>query len=124
MIRKAFRMSIEPAHAAEYERRHNPVWTELEALLRRQGVHRYSIFLDAQTGDLFGLAEVASEEAWQAIAVSEVCRRWWRYMGEIMPANPDGSPRTRELREVFRLGGSETERFAEQNIGAEYAEES
>jgi L-rhamnose mutarotase len=117
VIRKAFRMSVEPAHAAEYERRHNPVWTELEALLRRHGVQRYSIFLDRHTGDLFGVAEVASEEGWQAIAAADVCRRWWRYMGEIMPTNPDGTPRTRELREVFRLGGSRADRFAEQNIG-------
>src|SRR5262245_33870556 len=104
-------MSVEPAHAAEYERRHNPIWSELEATLRQHGVHRYSIFLDAETGDLFGLAEVASDERWEAIAATDVSRRCWRYMAEIMPS-ADGRPRSRELREVFRLGGSDLERFA------------
>ena len=32
-----------------------------------------------------------------------VCRRWWRHMREIMPANADDSPVSRELREVFHI---------------------
>jgi L-rhamnose mutarotase len=32
-----------------------------------------------------------------------VCRRWWRYMRELMPVNPDDSPISRELREVFHV---------------------
>ena len=30
-------------------------------------------------------------------------RRWWRHMREIMPSNPDDSPVSRELREVFHI---------------------
>jgi L-rhamnose mutarotase len=33
-----------------------------------------------------------------------VCRRWWASMRELMPANADSSPVSRDLREVFRLG--------------------
>jgi len=32
-----------------------------------------------------------------------VCGRWWRYMGDVMPSNPDSSPVSRDLREVFHL---------------------
>jgi L-rhamnose mutarotase len=32
-----------------------------------------------------------------------VCRRWWTYMRDIMPTNPDDSPRSRPLREMFHL---------------------
>ena len=38
MIRKAFRMSVDPDRHAEYTRRHNPIWADLEAALREHGV--------------------------------------------------------------------------------------
>jgi L-rhamnose mutarotase len=103
MIRKAFRMSIHEGAAAEYERRHRPIWPELERVLREHGVRTYSIFLDDATGDLFGYAEIEDEARWRAIAATEACRRWWTWMREIMPSNPDDSPVSRDLREVFRL---------------------
>jgi L-rhamnose mutarotase len=102
-IRKAFRMSVHAGQEAEYERRHNPIWRELEDTLVRHGVRSYSIFLDPVTRDLFGYAEIDSEERWQAIAATEVCRRWWRHMKEVMPANPDDSPVSSALREVFHI---------------------
>jgi L-rhamnose mutarotase len=103
MIRKAFRASILPGQDAEYERRHSPIWRELADVLVAHGVRTYSIYLDPETQDLFGYVEVADEERWAAIASTDVCRRWWRHMREIMPANGDDSPITRPLREVFHL---------------------
>jgi L-rhamnose mutarotase len=106
MLRKAFRMSVNAGQETEYERRHNPIWRELEDALVRHGVRSYSIFLDPATRDLFGYAELDSEERWQAIAGTEVCRRWWRHMKEIMPSNTDDSPVASELREVFHIESS------------------
>jgi L-rhamnose mutarotase len=103
VIRKAFRMSLHPGSQAEYARRHNPIWAELDGVLRDHGVRSYSIFLDPATNDLFGYAEVESDERWAAIADTEVCRRWWQSMRELMPSNPDYSPQSRDLREVFHL---------------------
>ena len=105
MLRKAFRMSVHPDQHAEYERRHRPIWPELEQVLLAHGVRTYSIFLDDATSDLFAYAEIESEERWQAIAQTEVCRRWWRSMRELMPSHPDDSPRASDLREVFHLEG-------------------
>jgi L-rhamnose mutarotase len=102
-LRKAFRMSIHPGQEAEYERRHKPIWRELEETLVRHGVRSYSIFLDPATRDLFAYAEIDSEEQWRAIAGTEVCQRWWRHMQELMPSNPDASPVSSELREVFHI---------------------
>ncbi len=96
-------MAINPGQAAEYERRHQPIWEELEATLVQHGVRTYSIFLDPETNDLFGYVELDSEERWAAIAQTDVCRRWWRYMREIMPSNADDSPISRELPEVFHI---------------------
>lgn len=103
MIRKAFRMSVHAGQDAEYERRHRPIWKDLEDVLIAHGVHTYSIYLDEQTSDLFGYAEVDDEERWNAVASTEVCRRWWAHMRDVMPANPDNSPVARGLREVFHI---------------------
>jgi L-rhamnose mutarotase len=100
---KAFRMRVHPERVAEYETRHNPIWPDLEATLRAHGVSRYFIFLDETTCDLFAYAEIDSEERWQAIATTEVCRRWWRSMQPLMPSHADASPESRELRQVFQL---------------------
>src|SRR5262245_35247200 len=103
MIRKAFRMSIHAGQNAEYERRHRPIWRELEDTLLAHGVRTYSIYLDERTNDLFGYVEFESEERWQAVAETEVCQRWWKHMRDLMPVNADHSPISRELREVFHL---------------------
>jgi L-rhamnose mutarotase len=103
MIRKAFKMFVHPDAHAEYERRHRPIWQELEQTLIAHGVRSYSIFLDAQANELFAYAEVESEERWQAIASTDVCRRWWMHMRELMPSNSDHSPKSVTLREVFHI---------------------
>jgi L-rhamnose mutarotase len=103
VIRKAFRMAVNPGQQAEYTRRHNPIWAELADVLRQHGVQSYTIYLDPDTNDLFAYAEIESDERWAAIAGTDVCRRWWRFMREVMPSNPDDSPVARDLREVFHL---------------------
>jgi L-rhamnose mutarotase len=97
-------MSVNPTHVAEYERRHSPIWPELAETLKAHGVLDYSIFHDPATHQLFAYAEIEDEERWRAIAQTDVCRRWWRHMGDVMPSNPDSSPVSRGLREVFHLG--------------------
>lgn len=104
MIRKAFKMSVHPDQHAEYARRHQPIWKELEETLIAHGVRSYSIFLDEKTSELFGYAEIEDEQRWDAIARTEVCRRWWKHMREIMPGNVDCSPISTPLKEVFHLG--------------------
>jgi len=113
VIRKAFRMSLNPGCQAEYAQRHNPIWAELDDVLRRHGVRSYSIFLDPDTNDLFAYAEIENDERWAAIAGTEVCRRWWRSMRELMPSHEDDSPLTHDLREVFHLGEKKTQRPGE-----------
>lgn len=103
MIRKAFVMSVNPGQAAEYERRHRPIWDELAAVLKAHGAHNYSIFHDPSSDALFGYVEIESEERWEAVARTEVCQRWWKYMGDVMPSNADHSPVAHEIREVFHL---------------------
>jgi L-rhamnose mutarotase len=103
MIRKAFVMSVTEGAEAEYKDRHSPIWPELEAVLKSHGVHNYSIFLHPDTRQLFAYVEIEDEERWNAIAETPECKRWWKHMGDIMPSNPDNSPVSAELNEVFHL---------------------
>ena len=102
-IRKAFVMSVNSGAEAEYERRHRPIWPELEKTLLDHGVRTYSIFLHPETRQLFAYVEFADAAQWEAIARTEICQRWWSHMCELMPSNPDSSPTSTELREVFHL---------------------
>jgi L-rhamnose mutarotase len=102
-IRKAFLMRLKPGHQAEYERRHNPIWPELQAALKEHGVSNYSIFLDAPADKLFAYAEIESEERWQALANTKACQLWWKHMKDLMETNADNSPQAIELNEVFHL---------------------
>ncbi|MET0649484.1 MAG: L-rhamnose mutarotase [Pyrinomonadaceae bacterium] len=103
MLRKAFLMKLKPGRRVEYERRHNPVWPEMEEVLRSHGVRNYSIFHEPGTERLFAYAEVESEELWLRIAETEACRRWWAHMKDLMLTNSDDSPVSENLDEVFHL---------------------
>ena len=103
MIRRAFRMSVHPGREAEYAGRHQPIWRELEETLFAHGVRTYSIYLDPESRDLFAYVEFDSDAQWEAIATTDVCRRWWRSMRDLMPAHADDSPVSRPLDEVFHL---------------------
>ena len=96
-------MQLNPGAEEEYRRRHNPIWEELEAVLRSHGVRHYSITLHPETGQLFAYAEIEDEGRWNAIAQTPVCRRWWNHMADLMEVNADRSPRVIELREMFHL---------------------
>ena len=98
-------MALHPGAREEYERRHRPIWKDLENVLVAHGVRSYSIYLDPATSDLFAYVELESEERWQSIAGTDTCRRWWRHMRELMPTEPDGRPVARDLQEIFHLEG-------------------
>ena len=96
-------MTVRECCEEEYEKRHSPIWQELADVLKSHGAHNYSIFLDAPTRQLFACVEIEDEARWADIASADVCRRWWESMKELMPSNPDSSPVSREMREVFHL---------------------
>ena len=103
LTRVAFVMSVNAGCEEEYERRHRPIWPELAATLSAHGAHNYSIFLLPSTRQLFAYAEVESIERWNAIAQTDVCKRWWAHMAPLMPGNADNSPVAAPAREVFHL---------------------
>lgn len=102
-MRLAFRMQLFPGKAAEYKKRHDEIWPELVQLLKGKGIRDYSIFLDEKDGSLFGVLEVDDAMQLDALPQEPVMQRWWQYMKDIMASNPDGSPVSIPLQDVFYL---------------------
>lgn len=96
-------MKVNPKSIEEYAQRHNPIWKELEEMLKMHGVYNYSIFIDYDTHVLFGYAELESEEKWNAIADTQICKDWWVHMADLMVTNADNSRVSTDLTEVFYL---------------------
>lgn len=103
MIRKAFLMTLNPGQKDEYQRRHSPIWPDLEAVLKEHGAHNYSIFLDEASDQLFAYVEIEDQKRWAAVAQTEVCQRWWTAMADLMKTNADNSPVAVSLNEMFHL---------------------
>lgn len=99
----AFTMKLRPGAAAEYERRHDEIWPELSALLREAGIRDYSIYLDAASGTLFAVQKRLPGHTTGHLPRTEIMRRWWAYMGDLMETNPDNSPVVQPLARVFHL---------------------
>lgn len=103
MIRKAFVMTVHAGKEEEYFRRHAQIWPELVQTLKRHGVHNYSIFLQAETRQLFAYLEIEDEDRLALVATTPECKRWWASMKPLMPTNPDDSPVSFPLKEAFHL---------------------
>ena len=100
---KGFKMKLYEGKASEYEKRHNELWPEMEEMIHEFGGSNYSIFLDKDTNTLFGYIELESEEKWAKSADTEICKKWWAYMADIMETNADNSPVSVDLQKVFHL---------------------
>lgn len=96
-------MNLFPGKEAEYKKRHEEIWPELQALLKEKGISEYSIFLDESTNSLFGVLNVTDPQNLDTLPQQEVMQRWWSYMADIMESNDDNSPVSIPLKEVFYL---------------------
>lgn len=103
MARVAFKMKMFPGQEVEYKKRHDELWPELEELLKNSGISEYSIFLDQETNSLFGVLKVDDPNALDKLPEQPVMKKWWAYMKDIMESNPDNSPVSIPLNEVFYL---------------------
>ena len=96
-------MSLKSGAEAEYERRHKEIWPELAALLRKNGVSDYSIFLDKTTSTLFAVQQINGSGSSQDLGDNEIVQKWWAYMADLMETNEDQSPVSVPLKEVFHM---------------------
>jgi L-rhamnose mutarotase len=103
MERVAFKMQLHKGFEAEYKKRHDEIWPELQQLLKDSGVSEYLVFLDETTNSLFGVLKADDPKVLGSLPAKEIMKRWWDYMKDIMESNPDNSPVSIPLKEVFYL---------------------
>ena len=103
MNRLAFKMYLNEGQKEAYKKRHNEIWPELKKLLKDAGVSEYSIFLDEETNILFAFQKVSGEGGSQDLGKTEIVQKWWAFMADVMKTNPDNSPVSVQLEEVFYM---------------------
>jgi L-rhamnose mutarotase len=103
MERLAFKMYLNEGQKEEYRKRHNELWPELHQLLKGASVSEYSIFLDEETNILFAFQKVSGDGGSQDLGQTEIVKKWWAFMADIMKTNPDNSPVSIPLEEVFYM---------------------
>ena len=103
MKRNAFKMQLKPGFEKEYKKRHDEIWSDLEQQLNHAGISNYSIFLDQETLTLYAVQELSENNTADELPNTEIVRKWWQYMADIMETNPDNSPITSSLLEVFHI---------------------
>ena len=103
MKRIAFKMKLKVGYEEEYKKRHDEIWFELKEKLSRAGIYDYSIFLDKETLALFAVQKLKDNNTVEELPSKEIMKKWWDYMKDIMETNPDNSPVTASLEEVFHM---------------------
>jgi L-rhamnose mutarotase len=101
-MKVAFKMKLKPGFSKEYQKRHDEIWPELAGLLKDNGVSDYTIFLDEETNTLFGVQQLSGKSS-QDLGQQEIVQRWWAFMADIMVTNPDNSPVSIPLKNVFHM---------------------
>ncbi len=96
-------MKLKPGCKEEYKKRHDRIWPELATLIRESGISDYSIFLDEETDILFAVQKVTGDKGSQDLGKNPVVQKWWHHMADIMETNPDESPVTILLPELFYM---------------------
>jgi L-rhamnose mutarotase len=60
--------------------------------------------LDEETLSLFGVLSVEDETQMDELPKTEIMKKWWAYMADIMETNADNSPVSVRLKNVFYMG--------------------
>ncbi|UJW85457.1 L-rhamnose mutarotase [Devosia sp. SL43] len=97
----AFKMQLNPGMAAEYRKRHDEIFPELVDLLHEAGVKDYSIHLDEETNILFGVLWRRKDHTMGNLSNTEVMKRWWAHMADVMATNENNEPLSTDLVPMF-----------------------
>lgn len=103
MKRVALKMKIREGTAAEYKRRHDEIWPELNELLRASGISDYTIFLDEDSLELFAVQKLADEHATDGLPQNPLVKKWCEYMSDIVLMDSSGNPICTPLQEMYHL---------------------
>ena len=104
MKRNAFKMKLSSGDVAEYKKRHDEIWPELEEELKKAGISDYSIYYDEESQILFAFQKLTDNNTADDLPKNPIVRKWWDYMNDgIMEYNEKDEPVSTPLKEVFHM---------------------
>lgn len=101
--RIAFRMTLYPGQANEYEKRHDAIFPDLADALTAAGVSDYTIWHDPVSNHLFGILTRTDDHTMDALPDTDVMKRWWAHMADVMETDAENVPTQVPLKQVFLL---------------------
>ena len=87
----------------EYEKRHDEVFPALAQALKDAGVSDYSIWHDPESEHLFAILTRTDDHTLEELPDTEICKRWWAFMADIMETDENNVPTQIPLKRVFLL---------------------
>jgi L-rhamnose mutarotase len=99
-MRVAWVMRLKPGNEAIYKQKHDEIWPEMLALMRRDGVHNFSIY---RYGLLLFACQERDTPPPEGKPTDRVIWRWWEMMAPYMETNPDFSPVMEPVEEMFHV---------------------
>ena len=109
LIRKHAVMTLKPNCLEPYRASHNEgFWPEMGVMLKEHGAHNYAISLledpaGSGGGTLYAYVEIESEDKWNVVKDTEICKKWWAWMRDFIVFNEDGTPKATPLKELVFL---------------------
>ena len=103
MEKIAFVMTLLADNQAEYKKRHDEIWPELIVALKSAGVSDYSIFFEKESNKLFAVLRRTPTHTMEQLPLDPIVKKWWAFMADIMETNPDNSPLSNPIDQVFHL---------------------
>ncbi len=98
-----FKMHLNEGMAEEYKKRHDEILPELVTLLKASGISDYSIFLDEETNILFGVLWRSKDHKMADLPNTDIMKKWWAHMADIMATNDQNEPIAEDLKLVFHM---------------------
>lgn len=98
--RLAWVMRLKPGNEAIYKQKHDEIWPEMLANMKRDGVRTFSIYLHGL--DLFAYMERDTAPN-PDDKPTDLTWRWWEMMAPYMETNPDLSPVQYPVKEMFNF---------------------
>ncbi len=101
MIRRAFTLTLKPGALATYKDKHDKIWPELVAEIKRQGIAEMTAYEADPV--IFYYSEIQDEGAWERLWATDIHDRWADAFKDLIAFREDGSLASGDLREIFHL---------------------
>lgn len=98
----AFCLRLQPGCEAEYQRRHDALWPEMQQALLGAGLLHYEIHLEPGSALLFAFMVRRTDHSMDTLPNNPAWQRWQRHMADLL-VQDNGLPLRVPLQRMFLL---------------------